>query len=120
MFDDIAYTNKKILTLRCRVPRKMIFYSSRFLAMPQQLGTSHLSCVLFSSLPSLFVARIDNHCHKRWMQVKRGLPLFFQSVCQCVGKTYSFAIFGLRAGTCELQMCMAFGLALNISVKSIF
>jgi hypothetical protein len=30
----------------------------------------------------------------------------------CVGKTYSFAIFGLCVGSCELQMCMALGVAI--------
>jgi hypothetical protein len=36
----------------------------------------------------------------------------------CVGKTYSFAIFGLCVSLCELQMCMA--LALGLSIFFIF
>lgn len=39
---------------------------------------------------------------------------FILSVCQCVGKTYSFTIFGLCVRLCELQMCMAFALAISI------
>ena len=33
--------------------------------------------------------------------------LCWLSFVRCVGKTYSFAIFALWVGLCELQMCMA-------------
>ena len=51
-------------------------------------------------------------CVSHWHSI---ITIFFLSnllfifILPCVGKTYSFAIFDLRVSSCELQMCMAFG-----------
>tara|TARA_R110002072_G_scaffold117071_9_gene247864 strand:- start:188 stop:424 length:237 start_codon:yes stop_codon:yes gene_type:complete len=38
--------------------------------------------------------------------------VFFFGRLSALAKTYSFAIFGLRVGLCELQMCMAFSVGI--------
>ncbi len=42
------------------------------------------------------------------------------SFLMSVGKTYSFAIFGLCVSLCELQMCMAYVLAYSLFFKFFF
>jgi len=40
-----------------------------------------------------------------------ALGNFLKTIFLCVGKSSSFAIFGLCVGLCELQMCLLLGLA---------
>ncbi len=42
-----------------------------------------------------------------------GFRAFSSDLSVSVGESYSFAIFGFSVGFCELQMCMAFVLAVT-------
>jgi len=54
-----------------------------------------------------------NHLKTNVLYMMLGVCALSFSVSPWVGKTYSFAIFGCSAGLCELQMCMAFALAIH-------
>jgi len=63
-------------------------------------------------------SRMNREVHVRFCERFRGeiplylLDLFRSAWFSALAKLYSFAIFGLCVGCCELQMCMALALAI--------
>ena len=73
-----------------------------------KFSVKHLPLLIFISFKfSTKPAIAYTHC---W-----AIVLFFVRL-SALAKTYSFAIFGLCVGWCELQMCMAFSVGLSITI----